>query len=165
MKNKRWIIAAFILACTLIFGSCSNYVNSSDDFYGGDIIDSEMLSSIAESVFASDESLRPDQTEIHDESEKENDSTNFGDDNVTDEPSSSDSEGESDENTSTDNDQQEETTKRVHDGVFYWTESGKVYHKWADCGYLKNSDNVLSGNAQDVEAAGKEKLCSSCEKK
>lgn len=58
-----------------------------------------------------------------------------------------------------------DTSIKVHDGVYYWTKSGSVYHKWADCGHLKNSSDILSGNREDAILAGKQKLCSTCEER
>ena len=59
----------------------------------------------------------------------------------------------------------DEISSDNHDGIYYWTESGSVYHKWADCGHIKNSQDVKSGSRDEAILSGKEKLCSSCEKK
>lgn len=122
MKNR----VCFIL-CTVIlllsFTSCATEYTDNDDFYGGESLNAEILSEIAESIF----------NEIESE-EIENGRTENGSD-------------------------------REHDGVYYWTSGGSVYHKWSDCGHLKNSSDVISGNEQDALLAGKEKLCSSCAKK
>lgn len=50
-------------------------------------------------------------------------------------------------------------------GKVYWTKSGKVWHLFEDCGYLKNSSSVLSGSIEDAISEGKEKVCSNCSKK
>lgn len=42
----------------------------------------------------------------------------------------------------------------------YWTEKGKVYHKYRDCSGLRKSKNVLSGTISD---SGKPRLCKRCE--
>ena len=44
----------------------------------------------------------------------------------------------------------------------YWTKSGKVYHTYADCQYIRNSANVQHGT---VEESGKDNLCKTCEKR
>ncbi len=46
----------------------------------------------------------------------------------------------------------------------YWTESGSVWHKSAECGYLRKSKGTLSGAVSEAIDAGKEKPCSSCGK-
>ena len=165
---RKFVLIVALLSAFVLLASCSNYLNSADDFYGGDVIDAEMLSSIAESVFASDESMRPDEPYV--DGSVDNESTLDASDNgVTEEApteSVTDKDGESVSETPTEEGTtEEETTKRVHDGKYYWTKSGKVYHKWSDCGYLKNSDEVFSGSFDDAQEAGKENLCSSCAKK
>ena len=59
----------------------------------------------------------------------------------------------------------DEISSENHDGIYYWTDGGSVYHKWADCGHIKNSQDVKSGSRDEAILSGKEKLCSSCEKK
>lgn len=123
MKNRALIII-FVIVTLLVLGSCSNYLDSPEEFYGGELVDSEMLSSLAESILAEEELTE----KVEDETTKE------------------------------------EIT-REHDGTYYWTKSGKVYHKWSDCGYIKNSKEVFDGTLEDAIEAGKENLCSSCAKK
>ena len=43
----------------------------------------------------------------------------------------------------------------------YWIQNSKVYHIYPDCRYIQGSADVRSGT---VEEAGKEKLCSACQK-
>ena len=167
---RKFILIIALLSAFVLLVSCSNYLNSADDFYGGDVIDAEMLSSIAESVFASDESLRPNEPYVDEYASKDKETTvDSSSDGVTEEtPTESGTDENSEpetEVTTEDVTTEEETTKRVHDGKYYWTKSGKVYHKWSDCGYLKNSDEVFSGSFDDAQEAGKENLCSSCAKK
>ena len=45
---------------------------------------------------------------------------------------------------------------------YFVSGSGEVYHTRADCNYLKNSKNVISGTLADASAAGKTRLCSAC---
>ena len=58
-----------------------------------------------------------------------------------------------------------ENSSENHDGIYYWTEGGSVYHKWADCSHIKNSQEIKSGSRDEAILSGKEKLCSSCEKR
>ena len=124
MKNKVFLLA-IILAFSILFSSCATPQATNSEYYGGESMNAEILSSIAESVF----------------SERDESSNNA---KTTEEST---------------------TEKREHDGVYYWTESGGVYHMWSDCGHLKNSKDVKSGSVDEAISEGKEKLCSSCEKK
>jgi len=52
------------------------------------------------------------------------------------------------------------------DNIYYFVAgSGAVYHSIASCPYLKNSQNVQEGTLSQAFSAGKERLCSVCEKK
>ncbi len=51
------------------------------------------------------------------------------------------------------------------DGTFYWTDSGSKVHLFSDCGHLKNSDNILSGDENAVRLLKKSGVCSTCLKK
>ena len=54
-------------------------------------------------------------------------------------------------------------TEQNWDGVtVYYTESGSVWHKSADCSALKKSQNVLTGTQTQAEEAGKERACKKC---
>jgi len=55
----------------------------------------------------------------------------------------------------------EENTEEQND-VVYWTESGTVWHKNADCSHIKNSSKIFSGKISDAQDAGKSKACSRC---
>lgn len=43
--------------------------------------------------------------------------------------------------------------------TYYWTQSGTVYHMYADCSHLKNSTNVQSGS---IDQSNKERCCKTC---
>lgn len=43
--------------------------------------------------------------------------------------------------------------------TYYWTQSGTVYHIYADCGHLKNSIDVQSGSK---DQSNKERCCKTC---
>lgn len=170
--KKSWIIILLAFSVIFILSSCANYLNSSDDFYGGDVIDGEMLSKLAEEVFSSDESLRPEETADADTTNNATDDAQS--EEITDEPISEEDTTTApnpndlppdDEETTEEETTEEETTKREHNGVYYWTDSGSKYHKWSDCGYLKNSTEIFDGTLDEATEAGKEGLCSSCAKK
>ena len=57
---------------------------------------------------------------------------------------------------------EEETFPPMLTGIVYWTENGSVYHKDADCRYIRNSKHVLYGTEEDAQEAGKARACSSC---
>lgn len=122
MKNRVCFIICTVVLL-LFFTSCATEYTDNDDFYGGESLNAEILSEIAESIF------------YESQSSAENDIQN--DSNISSE----------------------------HNGIFYWTDGGRVYHKWSDCGHLKKSSDVKSGSEQDALLAGKEALCSSCAKK
>lgn len=48
--------------------------------------------------------------------------------------------------------------------VFYYTETGEVYHTNRDCTYLSKSKDVREGDLSQVEKAGKNRVCSLCAK-
>lgn len=52
-----------------------------------------------------------------------------------------------------------------NDTTVFYAKNGKVYHSHEDCGYLKNSKEVLNGKVKDAFEAEKSRLCKSCAKK
>ena len=46
--------------------------------------------------------------------------------------------------------------------VCYYTEKGGKWHASADCRYLKNSVDILSGSVESAALAGKDQPCSGC---
>ena len=53
------------------------------------------------------------------------------------------------------------SSRNNSDIVYYWTQSGSVNHLFEDCYHIRNS-TVISGT---VEASGKDRVCSACEKR
>ena len=53
---KRMIILGASILLVLNLSSCSGYIHSGTEFYGGDMIDPEKLSELAESIFAEEKS-------------------------------------------------------------------------------------------------------------
>ena len=51
------------------------------------------------------------------------------------------------------------------EGTVHWTAGGSVYHTHADCSHLRRSKEILHGTLDEAIDAGKDKICSSCEKK
>ena len=118
------VICILLVTITVILSSsCALRVQENDEYYGGESMNAQILSDIAESIFAEDY-----------ESE-----SGYEDETISD--------------------------KSEHDGVYYWTDSGSVYHKWKNCGHIKNSKDLKSGTLDEAILSGKEKLCSSCDKK
>ncbi len=50
------------------------------------------------------------------------------------------------------------------DGVVHWTAGGSVYHTRVDCYHLARAEVVYHGFDAAARMAGKERLCSACEK-
>ena len=48
--------------------------------------------------------------------------------------------------------------------TYYWTESGTVYHYYADCQSLKHSANILNGSLSKAQKS-KDRLCKFCERR
>lgn len=48
--------------------------------------------------------------------------------------------------------------------VFYWTESGRVYHYYRNCQSLMHSEDILSGSLSEA-VREKDRLCKFCEEK
>ncbi len=55
-----------------------------------------------------------------------------------------------------------ETEKKWNGVTVYYTESGSVWHKSADCSALKKSKNVIEGTQEQAESEGKERACKKC---
>ncbi len=59
----------------------------------------------------------------------------------------------------------EDKTEPPFDNVFYWTDSGSKVHLFSDCGHLKRSDDIRSGDENAIRSLEKAGMCSSCLKK
>lgn len=53
-------------------------------------------------------------------------------------------------------------TSPASSDMVYWTKNGSVYHLFADCRFLEDSDEVYHGS---IAQSGRSRLCSDCEKK
>ncbi len=78
MRLKGFLLLAAVLMLTLSFVSCSNYLGEAEGFFGGELVDGERLSSIAESIFAEDESLRPEEETTEEQTEAVTDRVHDG---------------------------------------------------------------------------------------
>ncbi len=50
-------------------------------------------------------------------------------------------------------------------GTVHWTAGGSVYHDDPACYHLQKASVIYHGTPENASLAGKEKLCSSCEKR
>lgn len=55
--------------------------------------------------------------------------------------------------------------KFSYSGKCYWVKGSEVFHTSSDCRYIKNSDNVNSGEPYSAASDGCERMCSACLKK
>jgi hypothetical protein len=154
MKKYIKVILAVLSAFLILLLCACDLDESSGNLQGGDLLDANRISEIKEEVLATEESTTAETsynsaTEESDSDERTNDTEN-----------TENTEVQSDTNTSNG----EVSDENIGDEV-YWTESGGVWHLYRDCGHLKNSQNVLSGTVADAEEAGKDHVCSSCNKK
>lgn len=140
------IIALTIAFIILFLTSCSLFIPS-ERFDGGKLLDSDEMSRIKSEVFATDTETEEQATESKSVCETEERST--------------EREVCSDENLSK---AESETIGNLTKTVF-WTESGTVWHLFKNCGYLKESKNILSGSVKEALEEGKEKVCTNCSKR
>jgi hypothetical protein len=164
MKAIYKSLIVISLTALLIFGLCAcEFDESAGNLQGGDLLNSERISEIKNEVLKTEETT----------SEADNEETSHVESSPTEETSESeeksDTENESDSKNDSgsslsDKDSETESEVKIGDTV-YWTESGSVWHLYRDCGHLKNSQNVLFGTVNEAEEAGKEHVCSTCNKK
>lgn len=168
MAYKKILILIFTLFLMALLVACSSNEGS---FYGGEPLDSEKLSEIRSSVFASDSEETTKAESVI--TEKENETDTVGE-------KESEIEGESQKVTEIKTESlteivteeitsEEAITTETEDPsneaseIVYWTEKGEVWHTSANCRYIKNSE-VISGTVNEAIESGKERLCSVCEK-
>lgn len=148
---KRFIkilLATCLLASCILQCSCSLFLYDNSRFSGGEALNDRLTSEIKNELFSSGVvSERPPEEESTD---LKNDGTTETTEDKT--PASSD------------NDNSSETEISQQD-VVYWTKSGSVWHSYADCGHIKNSNNIISGSVEEAVSEGKSHLCKSCEKR
>ena len=143
MKRIRFcsiLILLMVSALVMSVSSCSAYSDFSHEYYGGDKINAEILSEIAESLFRETDKYEYSHDDENSDDLYENNSGNIIDKEQNSAP----------EDTYSDSD------------IFYWTQNGEVWHKSKDCRYLKNSKEIFSGTDSDAAAAGKVRPCSAC---
>ena len=141
MKKLTINLIAIVLLISNL-SSCSLFLPPNSHFEGGQILDKDLMSEIRSEVFT--ETQEADTKQLEETEASEN------------------------KETVQDDTTEDETHQKIeidNDTTVYWTDSGKVWHLFENCGYLKNSKEILSGTLADAEEEGKEKICSSCEKK
>lgn len=159
MKKYIKVILAVLSAFLILLLCACDLDESSGNLQGGDLLDAGRISEIKDEVLATEETTAAETT-----SDENDDGESHSDEKANDTEQTENTEGtETQSNASTDTDSTG-FDENVGDEV-YWTESGGVWHLYRDCGHLKNSQNVLSGTVADAEEAGKDHVCSSCNKK
>ncbi len=58
--------------------------------------------------------------------------------------------------------QDKENSLTANEGDVFWTSSGKIWHKSADCSYLSNSKEIYHGTVDEAMLEGKERACDRC---
>lgn len=62
--------------------------------------------------------------------------------------------------------EEKQAAVEVFDGeTVYWTQFGKVYHVYDDCGHLNRTDALTYGTVEQAIAENRTRLCSTCAKK
>lgn len=46
--------------------------------------------------------------------------------------------------------------------LYYWSENGSVFHSYAECSYLQNSDVIICGNINHAYNGNVKTTCSKC---
>lgn len=165
---KRSLLLLTLLVMTVISVSCSPYSDFASNDYSGETLDREMLESISASIFTSEETSSVNTEFITDESTVE-----AGQDNVTgavavDTETATEADASADGSATTEDPTEPQAVGSKDDQtepqeeLYYWTAGGEVWHKSADCRYLKKSKEILSGTVSDAKDAGKERACSGC---
>ena len=156
MKKCIKLILAVLSAFLILLLCACDLDESSGNLQGGDLLDAGRISEIKDEVLATEETTAAETT-----SDENDDEESHSDEKTNDTENTDNTETQSNVSTNTD-----DTASDLNVGnEVYWTESGGVWHLYRDCGHLKNSQNVLSGTVADAEEAGKDHVCSSCNKK
>ena len=118
------------------FVAC-DFDEANDNFYGGEILDEELLESIRDALMNSETSSSDTAQTTETADETYSDSTDETDvDNAGDET----------------------------DITVFWIENGSVWHLYEDCGHVDGRE-CTSGSIAEAKKAGKERVCHTCEKK
>ena len=171
MKHIKVInITAIIIAVLVLLSSCSYFEDNNRHFGGGELLDSEKMSEIKAELF-SDEATQSEFTKNSDKesTEPEDFSTEEYEqaiEETTDIIEDSEIETQSEINTATETETEtkSESLETTNEDIVYWLESGKVWHTKRECSYIAKKENINSGKVADAIEAGKEKVCSRCDK-
>ena len=163
MKIKlRSLCLLLIFLSVASVTSCRLFVPKNNAFYGGQVLDDNMMESIKENVL---------NTESGDNTEALGNGPVFVrpgeiESPVTDnEPSVEETASEMQEASAEESDTCEYTDLEFDESTVFWTEGGGVWHLFNNCGHLKRSKKIYYGTVEEAVEAGKEKVCSTCAKK
>ena len=169
MKSLKLSICLLLVFVTAISSSaCSLFIPDKGSFDGGEILNEELLSEIRAEIFtySSDTSTESEEnTNLSESSSYETEIESENEAITSEETENCDTTSERIEESILTTEETEKGTTSSSGKVVFWTESGSVWHSFKDCGHLKNSKEILSGSVDDAIAAGKEKLCTTCQKK
>ena len=189
--RKVFVRMALILVLSaVLLTSCAAFKEG--NFYGGQILDDELMESIRNELFAPEneettmkESDKNTVSENNESTEKDSEesigldldesSEQVMENSKITETQSSAENSESEKNSDTESCGSESLTEseisdtedpsEEEELVVYWTKNGSVWHIYSDCGHLANSKEILSGSVNEALEAGKSGICSSCDKK
>lgn len=154
MKRFKYLTAVVAIISVMLMTACNYFY--SGRFDGGELLNDDIMESIRNELFSNEDSISDNTENRVTEAEKSENATssNIDETNLTENDNNVDTlESSCDTETIADN------------SIVYWTEKGSVWHLYKDCGYLSKSKDIKSGSVQNAVDDGKDKLCSSCEKK
>ena len=172
MKSIKVINITAIIAVLVFLSSCSYFEKDNRYFGDGVLLDSEKMSEIKAEIFSS-ETIQTELTEISEQENTESEALSSEKDEqtaqeITNIKEDSETQAQSEMNTESETDSEAEiesaTSSATNDNLVYWLESGKVWHIKRECSYIVKKENVSSGTLEDAIEAGKEKVCSRCDK-
>lgn len=124
--------------------SC-NFDESDNIFKGGQLLDAEQMSQIKNDILNAEGNPEESGKTVDTEDESKTEST-------------------MDTGSGDDKDNVEQTELETDcDSLVYWTKNGTVWHTDRECSRIKKSD-VVEGTVEEAIAAGKERICSFCDK-
>lgn len=161
------LFAVFASALTLMSMQSCIFDKSNNEFNGGQLLDSEMLSKIqGELIILENEEMgSADATET---TGTESDVSSAKIDDVSNSCSENyecDIDDTLETEKSNNNNGSIETSKSESDKtVVYWTEGGGKWHLNKNCSFIKDSLEVIKGSVSEAKKAGKKSVCKTCEK-
>lgn len=135
-KLAKIVSIFLLLLMSIIFVSC-NFDESKNNFYGGEMLDEDLLESIRDALSSNEQTT----------SEKINgDTTEYATEITTVQAA------------------EDVTIETNEDGevIVYWLENGSVWHADPNCQHIKGKE-YLSGTIDQAIENGMNRLCKSCE--